>query len=203
VQIELRAAAPVRVHGQGRRGTSPESGAIQVWDDPRTLVWSLPTDDDGRFDLLLPRGEMQLGFVPGDRFGIGEPLATRSLDAPAGEVVRWDPGVALGTRLAVDVARPTTPTPPIIVWVYVLAGDDVPPDGATLLRRAKAEGTGARVLGHGGDDLDEVFEFGDLVAGRYTVCARAEAKPRETLAMTCTTVALTGRDDVHELALHW
>jgi RNA polymerase sigma factor (sigma-70 family) len=202
-QIELRAAAPVRVHGQGRRGTSPESGAIQAWDDPRTLAWSLPTDDDGRFDLLLPRGEMQLGFVPGDRFGIGEPLATRSLDAPAGEVVQWDPGVAIGTRLAVDVARPTTPTPPIIVWAYVLAGDDVPPDGATLMRRAKAEGAGARVLGHGGDDLDEVFEFGDLVPGRYTVCARAEAKPRETLAMTCATVALDGRDDVHELALKW
>lgn len=62
--------------------------------------------------------------------------------------------------------------------------------------------------GHGGEDLEEVFEFEDLAAGTYTVCAEAQSRqtrpvPPPSLAFACREVALKADDEVHELKIAW
>lgn len=202
--IELEIAAPARVHGAGRRGGAAQDGAVVVSDAGRNLRWKYPTDAEGRFSVLVPRGELTLGFRPGDVQGVGDPLVRTQVELRAGEVHAWNPDVALGTRLAVDVPLPSEGDLAMI-WVGVMPGRDAPADATAMRARAKADER-VRLRGFGGEDLGEVFEFEDLPAGGYVVCAQAEPRGRgaqPSIAFACRELEVKAGEELHELSLTW
>ncbi len=200
-ELELELRAPIRVSGQARRGNEPQEGIIAVIAHEKRVTLSVPTDSTGRFDTVFPRGTYELGFQP-EQSGR---LIRKKISARAGEHITWDPVVHIGTRLAVDAPVPAAHADKaFMVWVYVWPGKKTPATIAELKARAKQtrRDPEARRIGLGGEDLGELFEFTDLSPGDHTICASAEA-PKETLAMTCTTVTLSGADDVLEVAMRW
>ncbi len=204
--IELQLDAPARVHGVARRGGDRQDGAVLLTDASRSVLWSYPTDDDGSFAIVVPRGAFTLGFRPGERHAVGSPLLREPVDLRAGVDLEWNPNLAVGTRLVVDVPLPPGDAERLgMIWVGVVPGRAAPADAAALRELAKKDDT-ARLRGFGGEDLEELFEFEDLAAGSYTVCADAEARrgaATGSLAFACQAITLAEGEDVRELKLTW
>lgn len=206
VTIDLQLDAPARVHGVARRGGDGQDGAVLLTEATRSVHWSYPTNDDGSFAIVVPRGAFTLGFRPGERHGIGEALVHEPVDLRAGVDREWNPNVAVGTRLVVDVPLPAGDAERLgMIWVGVLPGRAAPADAAALRELAKKDDA-TRLRGFGGEDLEELFEFEDLAAGDYTVCADAEARrgaATGSLAFVCHAITLAEGEDVRELRLTW
>lgn len=202
--LDLELGAPVRVHGTARRGGSAQDGAVLLIDGPRNVLWSFPTDDAGNYEALVPRGAFTLGFRAGERLSASEPQVRKPIDLRAGAELAWDPEIAIGTRLVVDVPMPTGDAEDVVMfWVGVVPGRSAPKDVEALRALAKRDDT-VLLRGHGGEDLDEVFEFEDLSAGSYTVCAHADPrKPTAAPAYACREVAVKTGEAVQELKMSW
>jgi RNA polymerase sigma factor (sigma-70 family) len=203
VELEVQLSAPVTVSGRARRGEVPEVGYVVAMDADKRVKLSAGTDPQGRYEMLVPRDPLSLGFVVGDRV-VDEMLASSPIDARSGKPIEWDPKVSTGTRLAVSAPVPEAHADrTTMVWTYVLPGREVPTDAADLQRRAKQdESVNQRTRGHGGIDLDEIFEYVDLPRGPYTICAHAEAR-NVALAMSCTVIEVSGKDEVQEVEIVW
>jgi RNA polymerase sigma factor (sigma-70 family) len=203
VELEVQLSAPVTVSGQARRGDAPEVGYVVAMDADKRVKLSTGTDPQGRYEMLVPREALTLGFAAGER-ALGEMLATSPIDARSGKRIEWDPKVSTGTRLAVSAPVPEAHADrTTMVWTYVLPGKVVPKDAADLQKRAKQdESANQRTRGHGGIDLDEIFEYADLPRGSYTICARAEER-KVALAMSCTVIEVSGKDEVQEVEIVW
>lgn len=208
VSLDLELGAPARVHGVARRGEVEQDGVLLLSDAAHLVRWSYPTDDTGKFSIVVPRGAFTLGFRPGERLGSGDARVREPIDLRAGAELEWNPRVPVGTRLAVDVPMPPGDLERLtMIWVGVLPGRSAPDDAAAMRALARQR-EDVRLTGFGGEDLDEVFEFEDLAAGTYTVCAEAEPRQTETtpppsLAFACRQVTLAKGEEVQELKFAW